>query len=342
MQGGALLSQLDASSVSQSLVMPSGTVSNTGIGGLALGGGFGRLARKWGLACDQLLSAEVVTADGKLLKASAHENPDLYWALRGGGGNFGVVTSFEFRLHDLPGTMHGGALVFAMHKPRELLRAFADFAASVSDDFFAMVDIVPTPQGGRAIAMEVCHCGAPSMAERELATLRTIGKVVQDNVKPASYLALQSGIDKQYPVGRGYYLKSGYVQSMSPQVIDRVMDHVDAHPAARRVAAFIQLGGAISRVDPDATAYWHRAAQFSVVLAGVWDAPADAAASREWVRSGWSQLEPLTDGFYVNLMAPDESDRRLRRSYGGNFDRLLAIKRRYDADNVFRLNANLR
>jgi hypothetical protein len=341
-QGGALLGQLDASSVSRSLVMPAGTVSSTGIGGLALGGGFGRLARKWGLSCDQLLSAQVVTADGKQIEASAHENPDLYWGLRGGGGNFGVVTSFEFRLHQLPASMQGGALVFAMHKPRELLRAFADFAASVSDDFFAMVDIVPTPEGGRAIAVEVCHCGTAAVAQRELAALRSIGQVVQDNVKPASYLALQSGIDHQYPAGRGYYLKSGYVQAMTPQVIDAVMDHVEAHPAARRVAAFIQLGGAVSRVDRQATAYWHRAAQFGVLLVGVWDDAADAAASREWVRSGWSKLEPMTDGFYVNLMAPDESDRRLRSSYGGNFDRLLAIKRRYDAENVFSLNANLR
>jgi FAD/FMN-containing dehydrogenase len=341
-QGGALLGQLDAASVSESLVMPAGTVSNTGIGGLALGGGFGRLARKWGLSCDQLLSAQVVGADGKLLEASAKENPDLYWALRGGGGNFGVVTSFEFRLHELPAAMQGGALIFAMHKPRELLRAFADFAATVSDDFFAMVDIVPTPDGGRAIAMEVCHCGAPALAERELAALRSIGRVLKDDVKPVSYRALQSSIDQQYPVGRGYYLKSGYVQAMSPRIIDSVMDHVEAHPAARRVAAFIQFGGAISRVDPQATAYWHRTAQFGVVLVGVWDAPGDEAASREWVRAGWSTLEPMTDGSYLNLMASDESERRLRRSYGGNFERLLAIKRRYDADNVFRLNANLR
>lgn len=341
-QGGALLADIDSATVAQSLVMPAGTMSQTGIGGLALGGGFGRLARKWGLACDQLLAAELVTADGKRLRASAHEEPDLYWALRGGGGNFGVVTSFEFRLHELPRQMLGGPLVFAMQKPRELLRAYADFAATVSDDFFSMVDIVPTPDGGRAIAIETFHCGAPAVAQRELDALRGIGTRVQDGVKAAPYPTLQSAGDKDYPTGRGYYLKSGHLDALSGKVIDTLVDHLEAHPSARRVAAFLQLGGAISRVPPRDTAYWHRRTQFHAVLVGVWDNPADADASREWVRSGWREIEPLTDGFYVNFMSPDDAGRRLRSSYSGNFERLLGIKQRYDPDNLFRLNANLR
>jgi FAD/FMN-containing dehydrogenase len=341
-QGGALLADIDAAAVAQSLVMPAGTVSSTGIGGLALGGGFGRLARKWGLSCDQLVGADLVDARGKRLHASADENADLFWALRGGGGNFGVVTSFEFKLHDLPAQMQGGALVFAWKNPRQLLRAFADICAGASDDFFAMADIVPPPDGGRAVAIEVFHSGPHQVADRDLGALRKIGELLHDGVKSASYPALQSGIDKDYPAGRGYYLKSGYCDAMSGALIDAVVDHVDAHPPERRVAAFITLGGAVSRVDPKATAYWHRAATMGVVMVGVWNQPADAEASRRWVREGWQRIESFTDGFYTNLMAPDENARRLRASFGGNFDRLLALKRRYDPDNVFRLNANLR
>ncbi len=341
-QGGAQLRHVDSAAAAQSLVMPAGTVSSTGIGGLALGGGFGRLARKWGLTCDQLVAAELVTADGQQRRVSTGDNPDLFWALRGGGGNFGVVTAFEFRLHAMPSQMQGGVLVFAWSNPRDFLRAFADFAATASNDFFAMVDIVPPPGGGRVVAVEVFHAGSQRVAERELTALRKIGTVVHDVVLPAPYPTLQAGIDKDYPAGRGYYLKSGYTDAMSPELIDVVVDHVESHPPSRRIASFITLGGAVSGVAPQATAYWHREARFGVLLVGVWDPPADADAPRDWVRSGWSRIEPLTNGFYVNLMAPDEDARRLRASYGDNFDRLLGIKRRYDPDNVFRLNANLR
>jgi FAD/FMN-containing dehydrogenase len=341
-QGGALLRHVDSAAAAHSLVMPAGTVSSTGLGGLALGGGFGRLARKWGLTCDQLVAAELVTADGQHRCVSTDDDPDLFWALRGGGGNFGVVTSFEFRLQPMPAQMQGGVLVFAWKHPHDLLRAFADFAATASNDFFAMVDIVPPPGGGRVAAVEVFHSGSQRTAERELTALRKIGTVLHDAVTPAPYPTLQAGIDKDYPAGRGYYLKSGYTDAMSPALIDAVVNHVDSNPPSRRIASFITLGGAVSRVQPQATAYWHRKAAFGVLLVGVWDQPADAEAPRQWVRSGWSSIEPFTDGFYVNLMAPDEDARRLRASYGDNFDRLLGIKRRYDPDNVFRLNANLR
>jgi len=339
-EAGALLGDVDRESLAAGLVTSTGTVSHTGVAGFALGGGFGRLARKLGLACDNLISADLVTAEGRALHASKNENADLFWALRGGGGNFGAVTAFEFRAHPSPRTI-GGAVVFAFQNPRELLRAYADFSAAASDEFFAMVDIVPTPEGQRVMVVEVCHCGDDPQAERELATLRKIGTVVNDTVRAAPYEALQTGIDAHYPAGRGYYLKSGFVRDISPTLIDAVVDHLQAAPAPFCIASFLQLGGAISRVDPQATAYWHREAGHQVLLAGVWDEAEPAATRREWVRQGWATLEPRTDGFYVNLIAPDDAGPRIRNTYGANYQRLATIKRRYDPTNLFRLNANI-
>jgi Berberine and berberine like len=199
---------------------------------------------------------------------------------------------------------------------------------------------VPTPDG-RIAALEVCHSGSKAAAERELAGLRKIGKPLKDAVAPATYVALQNSIDKDYPAGRGYYLKSGFIHTITPAVIDTLVDYLDAAPWRRGVASFIQHGGAISRVKPDATAYWHRAAGHTVLLVGTWDGAADAERSTQWTRSGWASLEPQTDGFYVNFMAPDDSERRVLRTYGPNHARLAAIKKKYDPTNLFKLNANI-
>jgi hypothetical protein len=339
-EAGVLLGELDGAAFKTGLVTSTGTVSQTGIAGLALGGGFGRMARKLGLACDNLLGANVVTADGKQLRAGARENPDLFWALRGGGGNFGIVTSFDFQLHPAPASTIGGELAFQFVKPRELLRAYADFAAGASREFSAMLDIVPTSEG-RLVVLDICHCGELDAAERELATLRKIGLVAQDSLRPTPYVELQSQGDKNSPAGRGYYLKSGFVDGITPSLIDAVVDILEAGPAPRCIAAFLQLGGAISRVAPESTAYWHRGAQHQVVLASSWDLPSEADAPRQWVQQGWKTLEPHAPGFYVNLLGPDESARRIRNTYGGNYDRLVTLKRRYDPTNLFRRNANI-
>jgi len=339
-EAGALLSDVDRESLAAGLVTSTGTVSDTGAAGFALGGGFGRLARKLGLACDNLIGANLVTAEGRAVRANARENPDLYWALRGGGGNFGAVTAFEFRTHNAPRTI-GGAVVFAFEKPRELLRAYAEFSAAASNEFFAMVDIVPTPAGQRLMAVEVCHCGNAGAAERELEALRKIGTVVSDTLRAAPYQQLQTGIDANYPAGRGYYIKSGFARAITAPLIDAMVDHLAAAPAPFCIASLLQLGGAIARVEPKATAYWHRDASHQVLLAGVWDETGNAAPRQQWVRQGWGTLEPHTDGFYVNLLAPDEAASRVRSTYGGNYSRLAAVKRRYDPHNVFRLNANI-
>jgi FAD/FMN-containing dehydrogenase len=266
----------------------------------------------------------------------------LLWALRGGGGNFGVVTALEYSLHPVPETMLGGALIFPFTQPRDLLRSFADVTANASDDLFVMLDVVPTPEGQRAVIIEVCHCGTPAVAEREVASLRKIGNVMQDAVSPTKYLSLQSRIDKDYPAGRSYYLKSGFVREITPKLIDTFVDYLESAPSRNGVASFIQLGGAVARVRPDATAYWHREARYGVLLASFWDDAGVAESARRWTGEGWARLEPMTDGFYVNLMAADDSERRIRAAYGGNLDRLATIKRRYDPTNLFRLNANIK
>lgn len=340
-QPGVVLGQFDRETQAVGLATTLGTVSQTGAGGLTLGGGFGRLARRFGLACDNLIAAEMVSADGRVITTSASENPDLLWGLRGGGGNFGVVTSLEYRLHAVAPQMFGGVLVVPFTQPRALLRSYADFIAAASDEIFVMLDIVPTPNG-RIAAFEVCHSGTQAAAERELAELRKIGKPLQDALRPATYVALQNGIDKDYPAGRGYYLKSGFVRSITPQLIDTLVDYLDSAPWPRGVASFIQRGGAIARVKPEATAYWHREASDSVLLVGAWDAAQDAERSMQWTRTGWKSLEPLTEGFYVNLMAPDDSERRILRTYGANYARLAALKKKYDATNLFKLNANIK
>jgi FAD/FMN-containing dehydrogenase len=339
-QPGVVLAQFDRETQAHGLATTMGTVSQTGVGGLTLGGGFGRLSRRFGLACDNLIGAEVVTADGRVVKTSASTNPDLLWALRGGGGNFGIVTSFEYRLHTVAPEMHGGLLVFPFTEPRALLRSYADFIAGASDALFVMFDIVPTPNG-RIAALEVCHSGPKAAAERELAGLRKIGKPLKDAVTPSSYVALQSGIDKDYPAGRGYYLKSGFIRTITPSVIDTLVDYLDSAPWPRGIASFIQHGGAIARVKPDATAYWHRDAGHTVLLVGTWDEAADAERSTQWTRTGWASLEPQTEGFYVNFMAPDDSQRRVLRTYGENHARLAALKKQYDPTNLFKLNANI-
>jgi FAD/FMN-containing dehydrogenase len=340
-QSGVLLGEFDREAMAFGLATTTGTVSDTGAAGLTLGGGFGRLARRHGLACDNMIAADVVTADGRLVRASARENADLLWALRGGGGNFGVVTAFEYSLHAVPETMLGGALIFPFTEPRALLRSFADVTAGASDDLFVMLDVVPTPEGQRAVIIEVCHSGTPAAAEREVASLRKIGKVMQDAVAPTKYLTLQSRIDKDYPAGRCYYLKSGFVREITPKLIDTFVDYLESAPSRNGVASFIQLGGAVGRVKPEATAYWHREARYSVLMAAFWDDAAVADGARRWTREGWARLEPMTDGFYVNLMAADDSERRVRTAYGANLGRLAALKKQYDPTNLFRLNANI-
>jgi hypothetical protein len=236
--------------------------------------------------------------------------------------------------------MTGGPLVFPFVKGRDLLRAFADFINGASDEMYADAMIVPTPNG-RVLVLDVCHSGTPAAAEKELANLRKIGKPVQDGLRPTPYVKLQSANDAIYPHGRGYYIKSGFVETITAPVIDTVVSYLDAGPFPSGVVSFIHQGGAIARVKPTETAFWHRSANHSVMMIGFWDKPEESAANMKWVRTGWEKIEPLTDGFYVNEWAHDDPKHKVRSTYGDNYPRLLALKKQYDPANFFRLNANI-
>jgi FAD/FMN-containing dehydrogenase len=339
---GVLLADLDREAQAFGLATPAGTVSHTGAAGLTLGGGFGRIARKFGLACDNLIAADVVPANGKFVRTGEQENADLLWGLRGGGGNFGVVTSFEYRLHPLNPTVFGGVLIFPFADARALLTYFADFAADAPDELYTDAALTFGPGGQKVLVFDVSWCGSVESGERTLKTLREMRKPLMDRLGPVSYVALQASGDEANRAGRGYYEKSGFIGRITPALIDTAVGLFENAGLPNAAIAFVHHGGAISRVKPGATAFVHREAKHTVLIGADWDEPGEAEANMAWARQAFKAFEPQTDGFYVNTMAADDSDRRVRGTYGDNYARLVALKNKYDPTNLFRLNANVK
>jgi FAD/FMN-containing dehydrogenase len=342
-EGGALLGQLDRESLAFGLATPVGTVADTGVAGLTLGGGVGRIARRYGLTCDNLIEAEVVTADGNWVRTSATENPDLLWALCGGGGNFGVVTTFKFRLHEVNPVMYGGDFTFPLEGGRQLLRGVVDFIGSAPDELYVDTAVGTAPQGARFLQLNICYCGPPTKGEQVVAPLRKLGKPLKDEVAVAPYEKLQGSADLRGLSPLGFYGKGGLVYGITPALIDKMVGAIETAPSEGVIIWTQHQGGAISRVPPHATAYFNRGASHNIGVANLWKMPAeDAARNTDWVRQVWTQIEPLTRGQYVNLAATDDRDARVHAAYGDNYPRLAALKKRYDPDNLFRLNANIK
>jgi FAD/FMN-containing dehydrogenase len=343
-EGGALLGDLDRESQAFSLATPAGRVSHTGVAGLTLGGGFGRLTPRFGLSCDNLRAADVITANGAYLRTSAKENRDLLWGLQGGGGNFGVVTSFEFQLHPVTPQMYGGVLVYPLARARELLRFLAEFSQRKPDELFADTVLGTVPQVGKALVFAVCYSGPLDKAEEAVKPLRQFGPVV-DALRPAKYVELQAAQDRGASAGRGYYERSGFVTRMVPELIDAAVDCMEsAEPPGARMVFSGDCGGAFTRVARDATAFWNRDARITLIVQGDWDDPRDTAAAEahmRWARATFDRLAPHTKGFYVNTIAVDDPHQRVRASYGDNYARLVALKRKYDPANLFHRNANI-
>jgi FAD/FMN-containing dehydrogenase len=339
-QPGVLLGELDREMQAFGLVTTLGTVSETGIAGLTLGGGLGRLARKFGLSCDNLRSVDIVTADGKLLHASARENTDLFWAVRGGGGNFGVVTNFEYQLHPFDPNVLSGTVLFPFAEARKVLVALTEFASAAPDEMYLNPIIAASPSG-RVVGFEVCYCGSPAEGERLLAPLKKLGKPVVDQISVRTYLQVQASYDGGVPAGRGYYFKSGFLPRVTTAMVDEIVDAFADAPPSLTSLPLIHLGGAVARVKPDATAFWNRAAHHDLAVWASWDNPADSSRMVADVRAFWRKLEHLSKGYYINTDTPDD-ERRLRETYGGNYERLVQIKTKYDPTNLFRLNANIR
>lgn len=340
--GGALLGDLDRETLAFGLVTTTGTVSHTGAGGLTLGGGFGRMAQRFGLTCDQVQSVDIVTADGHLVQASADENPDLYWAVRGGGGNFGVVTSFEYRLYPYDGQAIGGQLVYPLDQARDVLRHFVELYEQAPDGLWIEPILVRTPTGERVLILDFCYVDQMDHAEAAIAPYRRLGKPAKDDVRLMHYVQIQTQDDQRARIGGRYYTKSGFVMGLGPDLIDAMVETIAGAEVPRARIAIPPKGGAISRVARDATAFWHRDARFSVIIQTSGDAPADDARNIGWVKDQWPALEAFTSGFYANTNLMDLPADRARDAYGGNYERLQAVKAKYDPGNLFRLNANIK
>jgi FAD/FMN-containing dehydrogenase len=340
-EGGSHLADLDHEAMAQGLVTTAGTVSHTGVGGLTLGGGFGRVGRRFGLALDNVKAVDIVTADGQFRHASAEENPDLYWGVRGGGGNFGVVTSFEFALHPMQRTIVGGEVVFPIERTKDVLKLYAEMSANVPDDLYMDYILLAPPAADGVAMIHVCYSGPENKADKVLAPLKKLGEPLANTIKAMDYVAVQKSFDNSDPRTGGDYMKSGFTSRISEGLIVALAEYFEPHPERLSWLFFQHAGGAIGRVDPDATAFAHRYASHALGAVATWNPGVDPAPHFAYVRQYWKELEPHTRGWYTNEIA-DEAQKVVNANYQGNFDRLLKVKDEYDPTNLFRLNANIR
>jgi FAD/FMN-containing dehydrogenase len=338
---GARWNEVDHETQAFGLATPAGTVSQTGVAGLTLGGGLGWLMGKHGLTCDNLLSADIVTADGRFLTTSASEHPDLFWAIRGGGGNFGVVTSFEFRLHPVGPTVLGGMVLYPLPQAKEVLRFYREYARNTPDDLMAFAFLITTPDGIPAAAIGVCWFGPASEGERYLEPLRTLGTPLADLTGQVPYRHIQTMLDDAAPFGMPRYWKSGYYRDLSNEFIDTMLEHTAKKTSPYSAVLLFHMKGAAAKVSPDDTAFVHRGDQWDFDILAQWIDPAEAEQHIEWARRFWDAVEPLSNGVYVNHLDSDDSANRVRAAYGANYDRLVAVKKKYDPTNFFRLNKNI-
>lgn len=350
-QGGCLQRQVDQETQAFGLAVTGGIVSHTGIGGLTLGGGIGWLMRKLGLAVDNLRSCDVVTADGEFLVASEDENSDLFWGLRGGGGTFGIVTSFEYALHPVGPTVLAGLLLHPMDDAPGVLRFFRDEVAEAPDEIGVIatlrlapaLPVIPDHMHGKPIvALAVCYAGPVQEGKKLLRVLRAFGRPVLDAIAPKPYVVHQQMLDPAFPHGRHYYWKSRQLPPLTDEAIEVIVEHGSSITSGFSSTRIFTLGGAVARVDQDETAYPNRGAAHDINIVGAW-APDDPEGARhiEWVREFWSALEPHAVGVYVNFMS-DEPQAAVQAAYGlDKYGRLVALKKKYDPTNFFRFNQNV-
>jgi FAD/FMN-containing dehydrogenase len=342
-QAGLLLREFDRETQAFGLATTLGVVPTTGISGLTLGGGFGHLMGKYGLALDNLISVDVVTADGRLLTASASENEDLFWGVRGGNGNLGVVTSLEYRLHEVS-RVFGGGIFYPVAKTKEILRVCLDLAQTLPDEVVIQGGAIPSPAGERSFAVAACYCG-PSLAEGEnlLKPLRKLGSPLAEIMSEMSYLQIQGMFEPWFPPGRYAYVKSNFLRSLSDDAIEVIAEYSGKSPSPHTFAPFFEhWHGAVSRVGMSDTAFPHRQHSWNLFAWSVWENPSDSEKNIQWTRECWKAMEPfLVSGSYVNYVA-DEGEASARAAYGPHYDRLVALKNKFDPTNLFRMNHNIK
>lgn len=343
-QAGAVWGELDAETQAFGLATTGGMISNTGIGGLTLGGGMGWLMGKHGYTVDNLRALDVVTADGSFLTASADENPDLFWALRGGGGNFGVVTSFEYQLHEVGPIILGGMVLHPLDQARSVLTFYREFSSNLPDEAEAYAALLTTPDGIPVIALLLGYNGPIDEGERVLAPARRFGTPLVDLVQPMPYVARQSMLDQGNAVhGIQRYWKSGFTETISDALLDVVVEGARSFSSPMSAILIFSIHGAGTRVPVSETAVGLRGAKWDCNVLSQWVDPAESPGHIAWTRQLWGQIEPLISGSaYVNHIAGDDRPEKTRASFGANYGRLAALKQRYDPTNLFRLNPNVK
>jgi FAD/FMN-containing dehydrogenase len=340
-QPGARWIDFDRATQAHGLATTGGTVGDTGIAGLTLGGGFGWLEGRYGMTVDNLVGAEVVLADGRTVRASESEHPDLFWGLRGGGGNFGVVTSFEYRLHEVGPNVIGGLVLHPFPAASDVLTFYNDFMKSAPPELVAAAVLMTAPDGNKACGIAVCYPGDLDEGARLVAPIKSFGQPVVDMVGPVPYLAQQSMLEQAMPPNLLNYWKAEFLKEVSPEVVSVAVDAFANVPSPISSILFFPIRGAASRVAPDATAFPHRSG-YHMGIYSLWNDHAVNAANIAWVRNTWQGIQPyIAGGVYVNELGEDEGVDRVAVAYGGNLVRLARIKATYDPTNVFALNANI-
>ncbi|MDG2241867.1 MAG: FAD-binding oxidoreductase [Rhodospirillaceae bacterium] len=339
--GGALLGDVDRDTQNYGLVVPAGVVSHTGVAGLTLGGGIGRLMRMHGLTIDSLLAVDIVTADGQLRRASEDENQDLFWGVRGGGGNFGVVTAFEFKATTFGPTYIGGGILYSREHAKDALDFSFEFSENAPDSLGINAGMTKTEDGIDAAIIAITYVGDESKAERVLQPLRNFGRELADVTRKANYVEEQSGRDAANSHGRLYYIKGRHMNDYDPKMLDVLFERWGSAPGRYTTMRIVRFGGAVSQVDNDATAWPHRHAKWDIELGGHWTNPDQSEEYVQWGRDYWDALEPYTSReLYLNELMDEEQD-QVNESYGQNYKRLVELKNKYDPTNLFRLNANI-
>ncbi len=339
---GLKLGEFDRETQAFGLATTLGVVSATGIAGLTLGGGWGHLHAKYGLAIDNVIGADVVTADGRLLTANASENQDLFWGVRGGSGNFGIVTSLEYRLHEV-GPVLGGAVFYPAAKAKEVLHFWREFAAGSPEELVTQATAMTLPDAGPVFTVAACYCGSPTEGEKVLKPLRTFGSPLADSFATISYLQLQSMFDPFFPPGRLTYVKSNFIRSLSDEAIDALVQYVGKSPSPYTFAPLIEhWHGAATRVPVMETAFPHRQYSWNFFAWSMWESPSGSEKNIRWTRDCWEAMRPfLVADSYGNYVS-DEGDAVARAAYGPNYDRLVTLKNKYDPTNFFRMNHNIK
>ena len=339
-QTGATWGDFDNATQKYGLGCTGGLISTTGVAGLTLGGGVGWLVRKHGLSCDNLLAAEIVTADGSLMQISTKENAELFWGIRGGGGNFGIVTSMKFQLHKLDKVV-GGMILYPQNNAREVIQFYREFMKTAPDELTLYIGLLTSPDGFPVVGFVGCYSGDPEKAEAVLKPLREFGSPIADLMQPKSYTEMQTLLDEPFPPGNRYYWKSGFLRTLSDEAIDTIISYAATVTSPYTAIILEYYGGVASREPEGGTSYPHRQAEYDLVIISNWVNPAEDEKHISWTRKFYEAMQEYSSKrVYVNTLGI-EGEERVKEAYGENYQRLAVLKTKYDPGNLFRLNQNI-